>query len=277
MRNLLRILILTGFLSVGFSSAQAQSGLNETDPRQMSLDLYAGINRGVLPENLALQLRDIIQLFRYRCTRVTDYQVFQQRPNLIDLKVKCSGDPLYGVTVASNGFVSVFGGNGILSGFDRRDGLILSFRVEGETTDSSLTVDQAFDETVSRIEMGDEFDYIYLLSTFMMILGIGIVVFVVWLKMYRFKQGRKPRQRHKPMQKHRVRLSSKVKDQLLEESTEVAKYVHRHPSGVYLSVGKTGKRRLFRSRFWAVIYARFGMKMFETSLEEAAAEEEPAS
>ena len=273
MQNLLRILILTIFLASGFSASQAQSGLNESDPRQMSLDLYDGINRDALPEILARQLRDIIQLFRYRCTRVTDYQVFQQRPNLIDLKVKCSGDPLYGVTVASNGFVSVFGGNGILSGFDRRDGLILSFRVEGETTDSSLTVDQAFDETVSRIEMGDEFDYVYLLSAFMVIVAFGIVVVVVWLKMFRFKHGRKPRQRHKPMQKHRVRLSSKAKDQLLEESSEVMKYVHSHPSGIFVAVGKTGKRRLFKSRTWAILYARVGLKLFETSLDEAATED----
>lgn len=266
MQVLLRIFILTVIMVAGFTPVKAQYGLTEVDPRQMSLDLYDGINRGALPENLALQIRDIIQLFRFRCTRVTDYQVYQKRPNLIDLKVKCSGDPLYGVTVASNGFVSVYGGNGILSSFDRRDALIYSFRVEGETTDSSLTVDQAFDETVNRIELGSEFDYLYLLGALMIILAFAVIVFVGWLKMYRAKQTRKPRERYKPMAKHRVRLSSKMKDQLIEESEQVGKYVHKHPSGIYLAIGKTGKRRIFKEKIWASAYATLGIKLFETSM-----------
>ncbi len=268
MQILLRLFVFTSLMVISFQELKAQSSLEDTDPRQMALDVYSGINRGTLPENIAIQLRDIVQLFRYRCTRVTDYQIYQARPNLIDLKVKCSGDPLYGVTVASNGFVTVFGGNGILSGFDRRDALIHSFRVEGEATDSSLTIDQAFDETVTRIEMGDEFDFVYLLGSVMAILAFGIILFVVLLRVYRYKQGRKPRQRHKPMQKHRVSVASDIKDRLIAESVEVSKYVRKHPSGIYFATGSRGKRRIFKSKTWAILYARYGIKLFESSLDE---------
>lgn len=265
MRCLIRFLFLPLLYASVHASVLAQSG--EADPRQLALDIYSGINRGTPEASIALKLRQVIEVFRYRCTRVTDYQVYSLRPNLTDLKVKCSGDPLYGVTVASNGFVTVYGGNGILSGLDRRDALIYSFGSEGELSqDSSLTVEQALEDTSVRLELGDEYNYMYLLGMLTLIIAMGLLGILVWIKIWRKKAGRKPRQRMKPMKKHRVSLSSDVKSQLIAEGEEVAKYVHYHPSGVYIATGKRGKRRLFASKKWALAYAKYGIKLFETSM-----------
>jgi len=235
------------------------------DPRQLALDVYSGINRDMPAAAVAIKLQQLIETFRYRCNRVTDYQVYALRPNLTDLKVKCSGDPLYGVTVASNGYVAVYGGNGIMSGLDRRDALIFSFGAEGELAfDSSLTVGDALDETFARVELGDEYNYIYILGMFMLILAIVLMGGAIWFRAWRRKSGRKPRQRIKPMKKHSLKASSNVKDLMFEESVEVSKFVRKHSNGIYISVGKRGKRRLFKSFLWAKAYAVMGIKMFET-------------
>lgn len=254
-------------LSIAMLSLPSQAQNNEGDPRQLALDIYSGINRGTTEAAIALKLRQVIEVFRYRCTRVTDYQVYSLRPNLTDLKVKCSGDPLYGVTVASNGFVTVYGGNGILAGLDRRDAIIYSFGSEGELAqDSRLTVEQALDDTAVRLELGDQYNFLYLMGMFMLIAAMGILGILVWVRIWKKKTGRKPRERMKPMHKHRVSLSSDQKNQLMEESEEVAKHVRKHPSGIFIATGKRGKRRLFASKFWAIAYARYSVRMFEASL-----------
>lgn len=246
----------------------AQTTVN--DPRQLALDIYTGINRGMPPASIALKLEQVVEVFRYRCNRVTDYQVYAVRPNIIDVKAKCSGDPLYGVTVASNGYVAVYGGNGILSSLDRRDAVIYSFSAGGDLAfDSTLKAEDALEEAAARIELGSEYNYIYVLGMFMLILVIVMLGAIVWLKAWRRKAGRKPRERMKPMKKHTVAVGSGVKDKLLDESEPVSKFVRKHPGGIYIAIGKRGKRRFFQSLFWAKAYAALGVKLFETPVSEA--------
>jgi len=271
MKRFLRFSLLLAGLLGGSVVSHAQNQIDPADPRQMALDVYSGINRNLEPTTIALGLRNIIQLFRYRCTRVTDYQVYAVRPNLTDIKVKCSGDPIYGVTVASNGFLSVYGGNGILSALDRRDAPILSFDANDVLEDTSeIETQQLKDQAKGQIMLGSEYDYLYLIGMLMMVAGIAATMGFVWLRVWRRKQGRKPRQRMKPMEKHRVGISSKVKSQLLAESEEVAKYIHRHASGLFIAVGKRGKRRIFLSRFWAKLYANWNICFNEASQEQLA-------
>jgi len=266
MKRFLRFSLALACLLAGSVASQAQNGSDQTDPRQMALDVYSGINRQLPPPTIALQLRKIIELFRYRCTRVTDYQIFAQRPNLTDIKVKCSGDPLYGVTVASNGFVSVYGGNGILSSLDRRDSSILSFEADDTLADTSeIAAQQLKEQAIARISLGSEYDYIYLIGILMMVGGVAAIMLFVWLKVWRRKQGRKPRGRMKPMEKHRVGISSDLKNQLLDESKSIEKYIHYHPGGLFIAVGKRGKRRIFLSRFWANLYANWSICFYEAS------------
>lgn len=263
--------VLSLFLLAGAAQAQVAA---TADPRQLALDVYTGVSRSMPPASVALKLEQVIEVFRYRCNRVTDYQVYTIRPNLIDIKAKCSGDPLYGVTVASNGYVAVYGGNGILSGLDRRDAVIYSFEADGDLAfDSTLTAEDAVDEARSRIVLGGEYNYIYVMGMFTLIAAILAVGVVIWLRLWRRKSGRKPRQRMKPMQKHTVKVGSSLKDKLLDESREVAKFVRKHPGGIYIAIGKRGKRRFFKSYFWARAYAKVGIKMFEVPVSQKLYEE----
>lgn len=253
---------------VPFAPAPAfgQALVDTDDPRQLSLDIYAGVNRAAPPPTIAVRLQSLVRIFRFRCTRLTDYQVFTQRTNIIDFKVKCSGDPLYGVTVASNGYVSVYGGNGIVSSFNRTDGLILSFANDGDLAgDSSLTVEQAVGETVGRLELEDEINVLYVMGTIATMLGFLMVFGLIWWRAWKYRQGRKPRQRMKPMHKHRVSATTSDKDLFLKESEEVAKHVYKHPRGFFIARGKRGKRRFFEKLFWARLYASRGWRLFEIS------------
>lgn len=265
------MMLLMFMVFVPASNSVAQGILSiEQDPRQMALDVFAGINRGSPPETIALKLSQLINAYRFRCTRLTDYQVFNARPNMIDIKAKCSGDPLYGITVASNGYVAVYGGNGIVSQLDRRDALILSFGADGRVaSDSRFTAGEALDETVERLELGNDYNLLYVLALFAVLLAVVSAIAVVWLRMWRMRKGRKRKHRGmKPMAKHAVAASSLVKDQLLHESEQVGKRIFKHPSGIYIGRGKYGKRRFFRSRFWTTMYVKLGWRMFEVSAPE---------
>lgn len=268
--RLIRLVILMISLAGTFvlpSGVHAQVQGDGADPRQLAHDIYVGVNRDSPPAAVALKLAEVIQVYRFRCTRVTDYQVFVSRPNLLDIKAKCSGDPLYGVTVASNGYVAVYGGNGILGALDRRDGLIYSFSASGELdSDSRLTADQALDETVERLQLGDGLNLWYILAMFAVLLAIFILIAGVWMKMWRRRTAKKrERRKIKPMARHAVQATSEVKDMLLKESTRVAANIYKHPSGIFIARGKRGKRRFYRSRFWAAMYRSLGIRMFETS------------
>ncbi len=249
--------------------ATAQTLIDTDDPRQLGLDIYSAVNRVAEPATIALRLQSLVRIFRFRCTRLTDYQVFSQRTNIIDFKVKCSGDSLYGVTVASNGYVAVYGGNGMVSSFNRNDGLILVFDNEGALSgDRSLTVGQAVGSTVDRLELEEDINIVYVMGTVASILGFMMIFGLVWWRAWKFRQTRKPRQRMKPMQKHRVSASSDAKDMFMKESTEVVKNVFKHPRGFFIARGKRGKRRFFKSMVWAKVYAARGWRLFEISAPE---------
>ena len=272
MKALFSIVLAIAMGIAALAPVQAQSLVDTDDPRQLALDIYSGINRAAPPPTIAVRLQAVVRLFRYRCTRLTDYQVFAQRTNIVDLKVKCSGDTLYGVTVASNGYVSVYGGNGILSGLNRSDALIYSFDNEGELSgDSSLTVNQALGETVDRLDLEDEVNVAYVIGIVTITLAFIMVFVIVWWRAWKFKQTRKPRERMKPMTKHRVGATSSLKDEYLEESNEVVKNVFKHPDGFYIGRGQSGKRRFFKSLVWAKLYASRGWRLFEISAPERAA------
>ena len=268
-RALSFIFIVFGSVAVSLiaampSMAQLQSA--NQDPRQMAHDIYVGVNRGSPPATIALKLADVVRIFRFRCTRVTDYQVYVSRPNLIDLKVKCSGDPLYGLTVASNGYVAVYGGNGIVSSLDRRDAIIYSIDASGQLeSDSRLSADQALDETVERLQLGDQYNLLYVLTMFAILAAAGILAVALWVRMWRKRDAkRRHRRKLKPLARHTVQASSSIKNILLEESEPIGTNLFKHPSGIFIAKGKRGKRRFFHSRLFAMLYRSFGIRMFET-------------
>ncbi|WP_247118972.1 hypothetical protein [Kordiimonas marina] len=244
----------------------AQSLDLQNDPRQLGLDIYGDIKREVPPATVGLKLGELIQIYRFRCTRVTDYQLFTVRANLIDIKVKCSGDPLYGVTVASNGYVAVYGGNGILGELDRRDAVIYSFAADGALArDSRLTVKQAVSETVDRMDLTQGYNWVYMLGMAGLILLIGVGGVMIWFKAWRRRKGR-PRKRRisEPLRRSSTLTTTAAKDILVLESERVMPHIYRHPSGVFIAQGRRGKRRFFNSIIWAVTYRILGWKLFQT-------------
>ncbi len=242
-----------------FFSPQVQAN---ADPREMSLDLYIAVTRNAPTEAIALRLGDLITLYRYRCTRVTDYQMFLKRPNLLDMKVKCSGNPLYGVTIGSNGYVAVYGGNGMVASLDRRDAIIYSFTGDGSLDrDSRLTPEEALEESMARLKLGNDYN-----ATYMAIMILGAIAIVVvgvfsWIRLWKNRK-RTIKSQVTPTQ---ATGRSHLKDRMWDESHEVVKWINYHPAGIYISVGKRGKRRLFGHQFTAALYAKYNWKVFEFS------------
>ena len=243
--------LMAFFLGAASIQADAQPVARQSDPREVALDLYDAVVRDAPAESVAVRLGDIIHIFRYRCARVTDYQLYLQRPNLIDLKVKCSGDPLYGVTVASNGYVAVYGGNGIIAGLDQRgaDGAL--------DLDTGLTVSEAVDDTVARLTLGDEYSLLYLSLMLVAVILMIAVGLLMWTRAWRRRdQGVEigvPRF-----------VRSAVKDRLMAGSSRVWSQVYRHPTtGIYVVRGRRGRRRLFRHFAGALLYRYLGFKFGE--------------
>ncbi|MBL4790597.1 MAG: hypothetical protein JKY60_16660 [Kordiimonadaceae bacterium] len=182
------------------------------------------------------------------------------------LKVKCSGNRTYGLTVATNGYFAVYGGDGMLAPINQRDAVVYSIAAEGDVTEiSGITLELGKQETEARFAAGGDLDYLYLGLIFLVLTTVVGGMTAVFIRQWRRKQGRKPRQRMKPMKKFKIGASSALKDQLLLEGKRSAKYVHYHASGIYVAVGKRGKRRLFLTKFWARIYAMFSLNLYEVT------------
>ncbi|WP_374762806.1 hypothetical protein [Yunchengibacter salinarum] len=253
--------IIAGVLMLWASgvSAQAQQTGDKADPRTLALDIFQAVKRQDPPASIARDLTILVRLFRFRCSRLTDFQTYEEARNRMDFKIKCSGSPLYGVTVASNGYVSVYGGNGIINGLDRRDGLIYSFAADGVLAgDSALGVDEAVEQSMARIRMGDRYSPAYLAMAMAVLFFILISGLLLWVRAWRQRSTDKLAGMHL-----HYSVASAFKDQLLRESRRVIAHVYRHPEGFYIVRGKHGKRRFFGHLPNALLYRMFGWKLFE--------------
>jgi hypothetical protein len=61
-------------------------------------------------------------------------------------------------------------------------------------------------------------------------------------------------------------LSSDDKDLLLDESREIYPGIFQHPQGFFLARGRRGKRRLFRTALFAILYRDFSIKFGEIQI-----------
>lgn len=286
--------------------AQDQRVSRQIDTRSVALEVYQGLSRKAAPETIAVRLQRLIQAYRYACLRVSDYQLYENRSNLLVLKVKCSGAPLYGVTVASNGYRAVQGGNGLIKSFDPRDGDILTFSAKGDrVADRVLRPDELLHKTRERVEQEDPFALEYL--GFMLgIIGVfAVVAGLLWVRRMRhlLKGQRRSRARGSDRRRSNRRRSSDVsksdyreghdgstlrtdvtpqtgplsqeqislaKNLIQDESAIINRHIYRHPNGIYLARGARGKRRFFKNRLGAELYKRFNIKWFEISFLEFA-------
>ncbi len=254
-------------------SAQVNNSIVSADPRELSIDIFTNLKRDTDPDAIAARISLLVPAFRYPCPRVTDYQIYRAMNNLYDLKVKCSGMPFYGVTVAANGYVAVYGGNGIIEPFDQRDGLVFSFDADGAVIDTSaVEASDLVDNAVTQLQQGD----FYFNTTYLGLLLIGLFTILggagfVWVKALR-RRARlyrtKPRSKLKaPLEKVEmpagIALSSELKNQLQGEAEITSRHVYKHPAGFYIARGSKGRRRLFKGQFGARLYAKFNIKLRE--------------
>lgn len=247
------VLLTFSFLSmltVG-TSAQDQS----ESLQALSIELYTSLRGNGRPESIALRLQKVIQRFRYRCLRVNEYQIYNRQPNMIELKVGCISTPPYGVSVAANGYLSIYGGNGMLEPINGEDGRVFIFNADGSLQPVMVPeFRQYLSRTAEKAKMGDDESKLYLL---VLTVAMGLVVLagaILWWRSWR-------RMRYSIA--YNQYLPSDLKDQLISESTLLSENLYKHPMGFYIARGRRGKRRLFNRRFQAVLYRNFSFKFGE--------------
>lgn len=255
-----RFLLIVSLL-IGISHAGTAQLVNTGDPREIALELFAQISRGAPPDAISLRLDQLIPIFRMRCLRLTDFQVFSLKPNIAVLKVKCSGDPLYGVTVASNGYVSVYGGNGLIETINPRDGQVYTIPASGEAALlAGPTVQEAVKENAGRIATTRDELIIFIVAALVIIL-VAVLGLRLWLKIWRrVRQGSTIKQHS---DRSVTTSEPSFKDDFIAQSTRTSWDIHLHPSGIYIARGSKGRRRFFRYRISAYLYRHTNWRLFE--------------
>lgn len=263
----------------GVMAQQGRVSILDANPRELSIDIFTQLKRGTDPGAIAARLGLLIPIYRFTCPRVTDYQVYEAMSNIYVLKVKCSGQPYYGVTVAANGYLAVYGGNGMIQPFDRREGLVLSFGVDGAVIATSRkTTREAIKEAVEQMSSDatgfDPAVFALLLIGLFALTGTGAIVWIRAVRRRATAYQRNPKLKLKrPLDRVEIAaglsMSSDLKNQLQGESEIIARHVYKHPAGFFMSRGNKGRRRLFDTAFGAKLYARFNMRLFELEVKEA--------
>lgn len=243
----------------------AQNSQQSRDPQQQALEIFNSLRQQLPPETIAMRLESFVQLYRYGCDHIGSYQVFLDRPNLIDIKVKCTGQPIYGISIAANGYGAVYGGNGMVRSFDPRDGLIYTFAPDGNLASTSrMSIIDAVQESSKRAALDGEDDKLSFVVMAMLTAASIFVIVAFGLRITR-RQRRRKRSKRKPHSglSPILPMGSDQKDQLLDASEMLKKGLYKHPEGFYIAIGPRGKRRVFAFRLWASLYRRYGWKMFE--------------
>jgi hypothetical protein len=266
------------------------------DFNQMAELLYAHLLAEADPSRSALIIEAALQRAGKSCQQVSAFQIYRYRTGSRTLKVKCPGKPLYVLTVGSTGGFQISGGDGTIPELVNTDGRIYSLFgreiiVPKEADPAPLTpgatptsiptapaavqapapvpvpaptatpaqpvVPQAATPAIAEpAATGEEKRF---RSWLLIVNGLGLGVILVSLWAY-LKSRRK---RHDALE---WGLTSDDKDLLLEESREIYPNIFQHPQGFFISRGRQGKRRLFRSAFPAILYRDFGLKISEISI-----------
>lgn len=223
--------------------------------QSVAIDLYSALRQKGRPEAIAIRIQKAVQHFRYKCIRVNEYQIYNTRPNMIELKVGCISSPAYGVSVAANGYISVYGGNGMLEAISPNDGRVYAFNADGSLQPQIVPeFRQYLNRTIETVKKGDRSSQLYLIVLMPVILLIILIGIIMWLRSWR---------RIRYSGAYNNFLPSSLKDQLVTESQEVKRHIFKHPLGFFIAIGKRGKRRLFKRYYQAWLYSRLSMKIGE--------------
>ena len=246
----------------------AEAGLAETgdpDARELFQLLLADDDADAATAVLSRLVARHVQ----GCSRVTDYQVYRSGTGYRQLKIKCPEQPLFALSIDRNGVYQLQGGDGTVSPMAMSDGQIVTvFGVRAEEymrqAARAGTDTDRLPETVAAAPLAPaanepEEKSIMRRGWWLAIVAVNILLvgLFVWAALKFLRPGREA-----AMSGWR-NLTSVEKDFLLDEAAEVLPEIFRHPGGIYIARGRRGKRRLFKSLFFAYLYANFGWKLGE--------------
>ncbi|MGB7404901.1 MAG: hypothetical protein WA906_04365 [Pacificimonas sp.] len=172
------------------------------------------------------------------CPAIERFQRFSFTSTFVSLKVKCSERALYALTLGPIGLGVVSGGDGSIERMDPDDGDIRNVNGEAPRLARPTRIRGPLIDVQTLLIAGG-------------IVFAGLIALILYF-----------RRRAKIIAPWKG-LRSEDKDRLLLESDEVDDDVFTHPSGMWLARGSRGKRRLFRNRLFAYLYARHGLKLFQ--------------
>jgi len=207
----------------------------------------------------------------YYCGAVTDYQVITRSLRRLTVKARCLGMPLYGVTFRPKKDPQVFGGDGMIAALNSSDGSVISVPLVSVQKRESLG---GVGDTVLRIDPQGEWEVSLapwiIASLAVNLLLLSALIYYIF-SFLRKPAGKKRRRRRKSSSLPpaevvpNTRLSSAEKNILIGQADEVSRQIYLHPSGIYISKGRRGKRRIFHSLIGAILYRDFGFKWREVS------------
>ena len=265
--------LILGFSALqvpGLSLALAAPIQNQLDaPRDkasIATDLFSAVTLDYDQEQVASYMREALTVSRRACDRVSDYQVYLQQPNRLVLKVKCPGRPIFGLTVANNGFLSVYGGDGIIASFAVTDGPVVTLRDPAATAaetaqrDTAAAAGEIPGEEQPALPQNEPAVAPWIIASIavnvFMIGALVIAAFFIW-------KWVKTKQTETQTITERSKFSSSDKDTFLNESEEILPDIFQHPDGLYIARGRHGKRRVFPILITAILYRDYGVKFLE--------------
>ncbi len=223
--------------------------------------LYKALNKEPSPDAVALLIKQNLDAVSRPCTSVMAYQIFRYNSGARTLKIKCARQPLMAMTVSATGNVQVIGGDGSIGDMLASDGRIYSML--GKTLQTYMAEQKVRDTAHENarnqtpiVTKPPEPATPARWPFYIIALNCGLALAAAWL-VWHFLSGRRGRTDAD------WALSSSDKDYMMDESREVYPNVFRHPRGFFISRGRRGKRRLFKSALAAMLYRDLGIKIGE--------------
>lgn len=215
------------------------------------------------PQAIGNTLSQMVRRSGKQCTAVTDFQVIYRQSTEQRIKLKCPGLPHYGLVISKGGALQVFGGDGMVGDFNVGNGIIHAATETPRAAtaeDSTRKPNYGPNGNLPGLLQGDDPNHIPAWLVALIIVN-GFIVLALLLSFFWFMRAKASPKRIAPeVQNER---SSDEKDAMLIESEEVLPDIFKHPDGLFIARGKRGKRRLFGSMFFALLYRDYGWKFRE--------------
>jgi hypothetical protein len=256
----------------------------ETPVQEVGQQLFDAVARNLPQDIVAPKLRALVIAAGKTCSVPRDFQVFRRNNEAATVKLKCEAEPLYAVTTTISGSVQVAGGDGTVAEFQAGDGPIIP--ILGQRYQDYTTANQQSDAASNLIRQAQssaEAESAANRATRPPVIGpvlqpeppstassglsamtvfniaaAGLVILA--LLKYLMSGSSSP----SGISSDRMNgLNSRDKDLLLEQSEEYLPDIWKHPEGFFISKGRHGKRRFFRSAAFAYLYRDFGVRLRE--------------